>query len=55
MDEATAARIVSHRRAMAKLKDKCDKENWPYPPELIKWLTDLNQPAYKRKGKRNGR
>lgn len=55
MDEAAAARLVAKRRAMAKVQKLCDEQDLPYPPELIAWLTDLHQPAYKRKRKPDGR
>ena len=43
MDTATAKLIVINRRAMRKLQRMCDERDLPYPPELIRYLTDLQR------------
>jgi len=40
MDNFTAKKIVSERRTMNKVRITCDKNGWPYPPELISYLQE---------------
>jgi hypothetical protein len=41
MDSYRAKQIVEERRSMRKVQAYCDRDNLPYPPELITYLRSL--------------